>query len=109
MINIPKVKFGYIMVKFETWHFANENPATAGFESVNNERRNIRRKTQGGHLDGAKANSSASYNISYDEFYGDFDGNAVGHRSLKREPSPYCDEFRFEYALDNGDISSLPF
>ena len=37
VLHIPKVKFGFIFIKFESWHERNSNEATVGWTSVNNE------------------------------------------------------------------------
>lgn len=50
VMNIPKVKEGIIMIKMETWHFADEVPVAEGWKTVNNERnlrseqRNLKRQ-----------------------------------------------------------------
>ena len=35
--------------------------------------------------------------------------NAIRNRQLKPQPAPYCDDFRFEYALDDGEVKSLTY
>lgn len=59
-LNIPRLKFGYVVLKIETWHRSGTVEKTANWTSINNERR----------------------------------------------LEPFCDDLRFEYAID-GNISSV--
>jgi hypothetical protein len=79
VMNVPKVKEGLVMIKMETWHFADEVPVAKGWKTVNNER-HLRMHTT--------------------------EETAISHsRELKREPLPFCDEFHFDFAID-GNITS---
>ena len=71
VMNVPKVKEGLIMIKMETWHFADEVPVADGWKTVNNERHLRIHTTQ---------------------------ETAVSHsRELKREQIPFCDDFHFDF------------
>ena len=81
VLNLPDVKHGYIAVKYHSWHAADGLYKTEGWTSINNERR----------LDtGTHQNSTLPQNM----------------RRRVSKPADFCDEFRFEYAVD-GTITSL--
>ena len=85
VFNIPDLKNGKIVVKFESWHFPPEAlPYEEGWETINNER-------MLGSL------------IDEEDFY--WNSTSLG-RKLKQQPKPWCDEFKFEYAID-GKITTL--
>jgi hypothetical protein len=75
VMELPKVRHGIIMIKMETWHFADEVSIAEGWTTVNNER-NLRSE-----------------------------GSLSEHRDLKRQQIPFCDNFRFDFAID-GKITS---
>jgi hypothetical protein len=74
-MSVPKVKEGLIMIKMETWHFADEVPV-AGWETVNNER------------------NLGTTATAIDK-----------PRWLKREQIPFCDDFHFDFAIDGNITS----
>jgi hypothetical protein len=88
VLNVPDVKNGYIVVKFESWHLPREAiPENEGWTSINNETRRL---------------ESESTNRTYRNNW----NSTSDQRNLKAPPIPYCDEFRFEYAID-GKVTSL--
>jgi hypothetical protein len=76
VMSVPKVKEGLIMIKMETWHFADEVPVAEGWKTVNNER------------------NLGTTATAIDK-----------PRGLKREQIPFCDDFHFDFAID-GNITS---
>lgn len=93
-MNIPDVKYGYIAVKYESWHKKDGNVATDGWESINNERRRLRESDAA--ILSSKGNSSHPQSTHA----------TTNHRLLKTKPAPYCNEFVFEYAVD-GVVTTL--
>ena len=91
VMTVP-VKEGIIISKIETWHSVDSNPITRSWKSENNKRRNLRR--------------SSLLTINGTRIHYDESDIARDKRRLKPEPPAYCDEFRFEYAID-GKITSL--
>jgi hypothetical protein len=79
---VPKLKYGYIVIKIESWHSANENTRTEGWETVNNETRRLRHDTSNARIVNASANAMDQ------------------GRNLKALPPEYCDDFQFEVAID---------
>lgn len=75
-MNVPKVKHGIIMIKMETWHWADEVPIAEGWTTVNNERRML---------------------------HGEESENE--NRQLKRQPLPFCEDFHFDFAVDGKNTS----
>lgn len=91
VMTVPGVKEGIITAKIETWHFKGGNPATKGWKSINNMgRRNLR------GLDDEQHNVTTLY---HDEPGQD------GERMLKPAVPAFCDNFKFEFAID-GKITS---
>lgn len=88
VLNLPDVKYGYIALKYHSWHSADGLEKTAGWTSINN----MERRLSGG--DGGGGNTSNSTLV---------DGR---RRVLKEHPAPFCDDFQFEYAID-GSVTSL--
>jgi len=87
VMNLPKVKNGFILVKMECWHSPGDMQKTADWESVNNEgRRRI-----------VRASSNATTSTAW--------STTDTSRHLKAPPPEYCEEFRFEFAID-GKITS---
>ncbi len=80
VLNLPDVQYGYIAVKYHSWHSADGLQKTAGWTSINNERR------LGSPSNDTKVNEHS--------------------RLLKEMPAPFCDEFHFDYAID-GNVTSL--
>ena len=98
VLDVPQVELGMIIVKMETWHPPNEVGRTKGWKSINNKMT----KEDGG-----------SRRMYYDEGafleveeQDSFDPNKEDERILKAKEVDYCDEFRFEYAID-GVLTSL--
>jgi hypothetical protein len=75
-MSVPNVKEGLIMIKMETWHFADEVLVAEGWKTVNNER------------------NLGTTATAIDK-----------PRGLKREQIPFCDDFHFDFAID-GNITS---
>jgi hypothetical protein len=88
VMEIPKVRHGIIVIKMETWHFADEMTIAKDWTTVNNER-NLRNRDNDDVGDGPD--------------YGDED--EWENRNLKRAQIPYCDDFRFDFAVD-GKITT---
>lgn len=128
---IPKVKYGYILLRLETWGASNANPATDTYTSVNNvtdaSQQRVRRQRRlqrpvapefnGTILRRTNAtatlygNDDRDYRIDYDLMDSSVNTTSAGQRLSRRlkkkyVPPSFCDEFRFEYALD-GTITSL--
>jgi hypothetical protein len=87
LLNIPKVKYGLIMVKLESWHFPDENPKIRGWKSINNA--------------DAGRRSLETFSVATNST-----ANAQ-RRSLKSKVPDYCDSFRWEYSIDGGEVTSL--
>lgn len=86
VMEVPKVRHGIIVIKMETWHFADEMTVAKDWTTVNNER-DLRNRD----------------NIADGPHYGD--EGEWENRNLKREQIPYCDDFRFDFAVD-GTITT---
>jgi hypothetical protein len=94
VMNVPDVKNGYIVVKYESWHGTGEVKKTDGWNSINNEARRLGSNSPKILLNSTRV-SVPSTNSS-----------KMNTRKLKYTPPPFCDEFRFEYAID-GKVTSL--
>ena len=92
VLKLPAVKEGIIILKIETWHDVVENPITAGWHSENNKTRRLRHGIAPSFVD----TSSRYYRRDFE----------TDERRLKAKPPDYCDEFRFEYAIE-GNVTSL--
>lgn len=79
----PKMKYGYAVVKMETWHKPNTNGRTANWTAINNERR------LGVEIIDNDV-SIPSLNTTY---------------TRSRRLAAYCDQYEFQVAID-GDIKS---
>jgi hypothetical protein len=89
LIMKPKIKYGYVTIKFDSWHGSNYNSKTAGWTSINNnetERRSLR-------LASSKEKENELLSSS-------------AERELKLVRVPTCDAFRFEWAID-GKVTSI--
>ena len=89
MLTIPKVKLGYIVLKYESWH--PPTPKTEGWTSVNNE-------ASGRRLEEHETEST-DFDTAEDRYQ-------QAHRGLKYQVKDYCEDFRFEYSID-GKVTSL--
>ena len=83
---------GFITIKVETWHRQDENKATTGWTSINNEGRKLSQRRQEPFLrspaSGLSKNTTALDMVDV-------------QRELKKQPPPeYCDDFKFEFAID---------
>jgi hypothetical protein len=107
-------QLAYLNLKIETWHFKNENPRTHGWTSIDNARR-------------LRSAESIDLDISYPQNIGMYDpddGTGIvgfgeeeddgvnrerrmgqSHRELKPSVPEYCEDFKFEWAID-GRITS---
>ena len=88
LLSLQNAQYRYILLKFETWHFKDSNPLTQDWETIDNEGAGT-----------AKDNEAERHRNHF--------RRAIRNRQLKPQPEPFCDEFRFEYALDDGDIVSM--
>ena len=91
VMNIPDLRYGFISIKFETWHWPKEQTKTEGWTTENNagSRSLVRRS-----LGPSPPEIDASWQ-TYDE------------RILKEAVTEYCPEFRFEYSIDGKVEGSL--
>ena len=94
VMNLPDLRYGYVAVKFESWHQSESVPATTGWTSVNNE---------GGTR---KLREVFSYNTTKTTRTQQWAFDDHGRKLGKKPPPEFCDEFKFEYAID-GKITSL--
>jgi hypothetical protein len=92
VLNVPKVKHGFIVVKLETWHFFDENPKTKLWKTINNETIN----NEGGRRRSLESNATTSNRA---------DTEREGRQLGKRAQELYCDDFHFEISID-GKITS---
>ena len=88
MVLKPKIKHGYVMIKFESWRGSAANAKTNEWTSVNNE---------GGER---------RLRFSSKEEENELLGASNPKRALKTKPTPVCEDFRFEWAID-GKVTSL--
>jgi hypothetical protein len=96
VLNLPDVMNGFIAVKYESWHFAEDSCKTGGWQSINNEGRQLSSAEE------TILNSSNSTEAALTMQH----SNTTERRGLKKQQIPFCPEFRFEYAVD-GRITSL--
>lgn len=97
VMNLKAVKHGIIIIKLESWHKSGRNKRTKGWTEENNHSNRYMRRTRA--LDTIKKgpNSLETHHVfSYPQ-------QKLDDRTLKAE---YCDDFKFEYAID-GKITSL--
>ena len=81
--NLPEFKHGFIAIKLETWHRRPENLKTKDWTSMNNEGRKL---SHGRDEPFLRSPSQDSVDV---------------HRVLGKKPPPeYCDDFKFEFAID---------
>ena len=96
VMTLPQVKEGLIVAKVETWHSPRELPVSAAWKSINNQGR---RQLRG--FDSAEP--PANFTFVHRESFYDEEQN---FRILRKEQVPdFCDNFKFEFALD-GKITS---
>jgi hypothetical protein len=95
VMNVPDVKNGFIAVKYESWHFAVSSWRTDGWNSINNEGRQLSSAEE------TILNSNSTKAVLTMRH-----SNTTGRRGLKQKQIEFCPEFRFEYAVD-GHITSL--
>jgi hypothetical protein len=114
IVNIPKVKRGYIVIKVETWHFPGEDPLTEGWTAVDNESlegesvRTLRWSDTKRNVT-IHHKKDASFPADHISSPPDIATSTSGNfRQLKKkkEHKP-CDAFRFEYAIDDRPLISL--
>jgi hypothetical protein len=95
VMNIPDLKNGFIVIKFESRHATGAVKRTDGWTSVNNEEA---RYLLPGPSSLVPVNATAMSTADNTDWY--------YHRRLKQPPPEFCDEFRFEYAID-GEVTSM--
>jgi len=104
VMNIPDLRYGYIVVKFETWHQSDKIDKTQEWTSINNE----------GSVDQDPNEDSARKQRINQELMPSYTNVTEPsstfinkrRRWLKKKPPEICEEFRFEYAI-NGDVKSM--
>lgn len=105
IFNLKGVQHGVITFKIETWHSSGENRATSGWTNVNGERSLLRRELQEGIHGQDNHRRSLSKMSSTCAIVED-----RNRRELKGKSPILCDDFRFEYSINGGEIKSLdPF
>ena len=92
VMTLPNVKEGIIVTKIETWHSLSDLPVSSTWTSINNQGRRHLRGLIGSDLDGAA--------LLADSFHPE-----DLPRHMKADPPEFCDNFRFEFAID-GKITS---
>ena len=114
LLNLPKVRYGVVVVKFQTWHKSESNRRTDGWTSVNNGQDADADTSVGtGVVSAGVMSNGSSGNISDDgalaaEGASD-DSDGIQRRAWKGGKAKipeYCDSFEFQYAI-NGTITSL--
>jgi hypothetical protein len=96
VMTVPQVKEGIIVAKIETWHSPRELPVAGSWKSINNKGRRQLRGFDSAHVQG-------NFTFLHREGFYDEEQKL---RILKKEKVPeFCDNFKFEYALD-GKITS---
>jgi hypothetical protein len=102
VMNLPDLKNGFIVVKFESWHRPDIVKKTEGWTSINNERR---RELSSIHSPSDRNNTLAIHPVPASN-QSLPTSNQRNRRRLKYQPPPFCDEFKFEYAID-GKVTSF--
>ena len=80
IFELPKLRHGLIAVKYHSWFPKDSNKVTVGWTTENNE-------------------AAVSGRALNEEI------NRGAERELKIQPAPFCDDFKFEFAID-GKITS---
>lgn len=94
ILNLKDVTQGGIFVKFETWHFAKSNDATKDFKCIDGATDCSSGRLLGDDLVVSTTDTEASVGGDHDV-----------HRSLKPPVPAYCEDFKFEFAID-GKITA---
>ena len=94
VVNLKDVKEGIIVLKLHTWHYPDENSVTAGWTTVNNERRLRERHSKESRDDGRPRVEAELHPESRDL--------KVRNTDTPEQP----DTMVFEYAID-GTITTL--
>ena len=100
-MNIPDLKNGYIVVKFESWHQSASAYKTQGWTAVNNETQESENSKRMRELADQSNRSFSSHTKSINP-----EVVEIRNRELKKKPPPLCSSFLFEYAI-NGNVTSL--
>lgn len=98
VMNIPDLKHGYIVVKFETWHQSGSAYKTEGWTSINNETLNEDERVLAQKRNTESTSTPTTHSIDSRE--------KDTNRLLKKKPPALCANLHFEYAID-GKITSL--
>lgn len=133
VFTIPNLKYGYITIKYESWHRPEKNKLTAGWKSINNERRRERRQLHHMYNNNETQlnsrrndtkptpsvgpimlmNTTMTKTKSDIRIHQEENGTSIvtmtprtATRRLKTKPPPFCKEFVFEYSID-GKITTL--
>jgi hypothetical protein len=104
VLNLPDLKNGFVVVKYESWHQPGKAYKTKGWKSINNEEGRRRQE----HQEPVEF-SDSNYNtttISSDNRDWEVGSSHKKSRGLKNKAPDTCDEFHFEYAID-GKVTSL--
>ena len=96
-MTVPQMKEGIIVVKIETWHGPQELPVSSAWKSINNQGR---RQLRG--FDTSAAQGQGNFTFLHRE---DFSDEEENFRILKPKEPEFCDNFKFEFAID-GKITS---
>lgn len=112
VMNVPDLKNGYVVLKFESWRQPNSAFKTDGWTSVNNEgkksRQTLEHRGPSFSISPVRSNSNSTA-VALGEGDSEFDySRSTNERSrrLKQQPPDFCDNFQFEYAID-GKVTVL--
>ena len=108
LLDLPQVRYGVVVVKFQTWHGSESNQMTEGWSSVNDEHDGGENLDEdGGDLSENSHSNHTDNSVGSD---GATDDTDISQRNLwkggKGEIPEYCDSFEFQYAI-NGTMKSL--
>jgi hypothetical protein len=103
VMNIPDLKNGFIAIKFESWYPTGAAKKTVGWTTINNERR---RELSSINSPSDRNNTLAIHPVPASN-QSLTTSNQRNRRQLRGAVLPeFCDEFKFEYALD-GKVTSF--
>jgi hypothetical protein len=93
VMTLPQIKEGVIISKMETYHDASTNALTKTWTSIDNKgRRNLRMNT---------VSNKTSFSIVSEDYE-----TRERRRLRKVKPPAFCDNFQFQFAIDNEVITT---
>ena len=111
LLDLPQVRYGVVIVKFQTWHGSGSNKRTEGWTTVNNEHDGTFETTtsgEKGHDDEGDGEDQSDSNTVEGDI-NDIDRSRYHRRMWSggdKEIPKYCDAFEFQYVI-NGTMTSL--